>query len=54
MYKILFILFVFQINIAFSQSTNNFEISKNLDIYATLYKELDANYVDALNVGELL
>jgi hypothetical protein len=31
------------------QSENNFEISKNLDIYATLLKELDKNYADQIN-----
>jgi len=35
------------------QSDNNFEISKNLDIYATLLKELDKNYADQINPGEL-
>lgn len=53
LYLSLFILVIFQARTSFSQSSNNFEISKNLDIYATLFKELDANYVDALNVGEL-
>jgi carboxyl-terminal processing protease len=36
-----------------AQSTNNFEISKNLDIFATLMKELDRNYADQINPGEL-
>jgi carboxyl-terminal processing protease len=35
------------------QSENNFEISKNLDIYATLLRELDKNYADQINPGEL-
>ena len=35
------------------QSENNFEISKNLDIYATLLKELDKNYADQINPAEL-
>ncbi len=30
-----------------------FEISKNLDIYATLFKELNNNYVDEINPGDL-
>lgn len=30
-----------------------FEISKNLDIYATLIKELNNNYVEEINPGEL-
>ncbi|MBN2172820.1 MAG: PDZ domain-containing protein [Bacteroidales bacterium] len=37
----------------FGQS-NNFEISKNLDIYATLFKELNTNYVDDIKPGELM
>lgn len=32
---------------------NNFEISKNLDIFATLLKELDKNYADQVNPGDL-
>jgi carboxyl-terminal processing protease len=40
-------------SVAFGQSDNNFEISKNLDIYATLLKELDKNYADVINPGEL-
>jgi carboxyl-terminal processing protease len=32
---------------------NNFEISKNLDIFASLIKELDKNYADQINPGEL-
>ncbi len=31
-----------------------FEISKNLDIFASLYKELDVNYVEELKPGELM
>ncbi len=30
------------------QTNNNFEITKNLDIYTTLYKELNKNYVDEI------
>ena len=32
---------------------SDFEIAKNLDIYASLFKELDANYVDEINVTDL-
>jgi len=46
-----FILFFTTITVA--QTENNFEISKNLDIYATLLKELDKNYADLINPGEL-
>jgi carboxyl-terminal processing protease len=39
--------------VSFGQSDNNFEISKNLDIYATLMKELDKNYAEVINPGQL-
>ena len=38
----------------FTQNQNNFEISKNLDIYTTLFKELNINYVDEISSGELM
>jgi carboxyl-terminal processing protease len=37
-----------------AQNSQNFEISKNLDIFATLYKELNSNYVDDINSAELI
>lgn len=33
---------------------DDFEIAKNLDIYATLYRELNTYYVDELKPGELI
>jgi carboxyl-terminal processing protease len=39
--------------LSFGQVDNNFEISKNLDIYATLLRELDKNYADEINPGDL-
>lgn len=36
------------------QNKNNFEISKNLDVFATLFKELNTNYVDEIRAGELM
>ena len=39
---------------SFGQGNNNFEISKNLDIYTTLFRELNANYVDEINPGDLM
>lgn len=40
--------------IVWSQNKSQaFEISKNLDIYATLIKELNNNYVEEINPGEL-
>lgn len=35
-------------------TSSTFEISKNLDIFATMYKELNNNYVDELNHGDLV
>ncbi len=37
-----------------SSTNSDFEISKNLDIFATLYRELNQNYVDDLQPGELM
>ncbi len=34
--------------------TNYFEISKNLDIFATLFREINTYYVDDVNVGKLM
>ncbi|NOR88474.1 MAG: PDZ domain-containing protein, partial [Bacteroidales bacterium] len=40
--------------LAFGQGKSQaFEISKNLDIYATLFKELNNNYVEEIKPGEL-
>ena len=39
---------------AFSFVNTDFEVSKNLDIFATLYKELNNNYVDDVNPGDLI
>ncbi len=38
---------------SYGQNTNNFEISKNLDIYVSLMKELNTNYVDEIKPGDL-
>src|SRR6478735_4794899 len=35
-------------------NTNYFEISKNLDIFATLYREVNAYYVDDVDAGKLM
>ncbi len=34
--------------------SQNFEISQNLDIFSTLFKELVVNYVDEVNVSEVM
>jgi carboxyl-terminal processing protease len=43
----------FQFTTAQPPANNSFEILKNLDIYATLIKELNEHYVDDINPGEL-
>lgn len=43
----------FRFAIAQPPVNNSFEILKNLDIYATLIKELNEHYVDDINPGEL-
>lgn len=40
--------------LSYSFIDTDFEIAKNLDIFATLYKELNTNYVDELKPGELM
>ncbi len=40
--------------LAFTQTNNYFEISKNLDIYASLYKELNTYYVDEVQPSDLM
>lgn len=42
------------IPIAFTSSPSYFEITKNLDIFTTLYKELNTFYVDTLNPEKLM
>lgn len=37
-----------------SQSQNLFEISKNIEIFTGLYKQLDLNYVDEINPGSMM
>jgi carboxyl-terminal processing protease len=52
--KIVVILLI-ALGLLFNSSTNSdFEISKNLDIFATLYRELNQNYVDEIQPGELM
>lgn len=37
-----------------NNGTNYFEISKNLDIFATLFREINTYYVDDVDVGKLM
>lgn len=40
--------------VSFTNSSTYFEISKNLDIFATLYKELNTYYVDQVEPSDLM
>jgi carboxyl-terminal processing protease len=40
--------------LAFKQAEDYFEISKNLDIFASVYKEVNTTYVDEVKPGELI
>ena len=55
-FKLLFIAIVLSAYalISFSFVDNFFEVSKNLDIFATLFRELNIYYVDETNPGDLM
>jgi carboxyl-terminal processing protease len=40
--------------VAQKKSSNNFEASKNMEIFTTIIKELETNYVDEIKPGELI
>lgn len=40
--------------IAFTQVDDYFEVSKNLDIFSTIYKEVNISYVDEVKPGQLI
>lgn len=48
------LLALFGVRASAQVTSSTFEISKNLDIFATMYKELNNNYVDELNHGDLV
>lgn len=55
-FKIHLLIFVF-LCVGFvsnAQKNNDFEISKNLEIFTTLYRQLHLNYVDNINSGDLM
>ncbi|MBC35037.1 MAG: peptidase S41 [Bacteroidetes bacterium] len=53
-YKVLAIALILSISIdSFSQNENNFEIGKSIDIYASLLKELNLNYVDSVDTEKI-
>lgn len=51
--KTVFILFIGLVFISFSFQSKFFEIAKQLEIYTTLFKELNMYYVDEINPAEL-
>lgn len=52
LYKILFVTLTFILLSGFL--TNYFEISKNLEIFNNIYRELETSYVETINPGELM
>lgn len=51
--RILILALLFPIGLFAQEKQNNFEIAKSLDIYNSLLRELNLNYVDEINPGEL-
>jgi carboxyl-terminal processing protease len=49
----LILAFLLPIGLIAQEKQNNFEIAKSLDIYNSLLRELNLNYVDEINPGEL-
>ncbi|GAB1403580.1 S41 family peptidase [Lentimicrobium sp.] len=60
MKKITTLLFCLALSLSFNVglkaqvNSSDFELSKNLDIFVSMYKELNNSYVDELNHGELI
>ena len=50
---ILILALLLPIGLVAQEKQNNFEIAKSLDIYNSLLRELNLNYVDEINPGEL-
>ncbi len=53
-FQLFFLIFLSFSFIANAQKDNDFEISKNLEIFTTLYRQLHLNYVDNINSGDLM
>lgn len=49
----LLLLFALPFGLMAQEKQNNFEIAKSIDIYNSLLRELNLNYVDEINPGEL-
>ena len=50
---ILILALLLSVSVVAQERQNNFEIAKSLDIYNSLLRELNLNYVDEINPGEL-
>lgn len=48
------VLFIGGISLSFNRLDNEFEISKNLEIFVSIFRELNAFYVDDLNADKLV
>ena len=53
-YSIAVVFFVVCSFAAVNTATNYFEISKNLDIFASVYREVNTYYVDEVDAGKLM
>lgn len=53
-YSILIVAFVVSSFATINSTTNYFEISKNLDIFASVYREVNTYYVDEVDAGKLM
>ena len=51
--KVLFVGSLVIISLLFSFQSRFFEIAKQIEIYNNLFKELNINYIDEINPGEL-
>lgn len=51
--KIIAVLLIVAVTISFSYKSNFFEIAKQIEIYTTLFKELNLYYVDEINPAEV-
>lgn len=52
--KLIFIPFILLFVFAFKQADDYFEVSKNLEIFGGVYKEIHTGYVDDIKPGELM
>jgi len=50
---LIFVLFLVPV-LSAQENNRDFEISKNLEIFSELYKQLELNYVDEISPGELM